>query len=621
MPSLARRANDRGHDLAPSRVLCFRAMPFDSKNPWETQAPPVAVAAPPMHAGNAPIPGYALVQFLGEGASGQVWRAVGPGGVRAALKFVRLSERISEAELRALELIKNLDDHPNVMSVRGIWEVDGYLIVAMSLGDRTLMDRLEEVNKQGLTGIPADELVEYIADAARGIDFLNEHHIIHRDIKPQNILMVAGRGIKIADFGLAKLQEKALAASSGSMTPAYAPPEFFAGQSSNRSDQYSLAVTYCQLRSGQLPFAGGISEIVAGHLQGAPNLAFLEPAEREVVARALAKDPTERWPDCRSFARALAATIDPARNQTLVPGSTPTGQAMTSTLHGASFRTSADTMQRPSRTRTFLGIGLAALAIVASAAFLAWMAPTPADPLIQMRRLDIERDIANLPPTSQTVVRERPKDYLEVDKLDPVDYAPFNILSDDRFVDMRLWKQVPDADFHDLASAVVSTDWVRFKKTGPATTFDRDEKTSGQEIFFRLHSGLPSKVIGQRNEIFVGADRVKVRRLSIDVSSVPADEEYEVRYSSTRWNSLQSESELWHGIEGYAGAFKVSLLLIFPENKPFTSQRLMMSKKGRDTPRPYEGQKILLSAENRQWIYWEVPNPEPGQVYRLHWNW
>ncbi|HEX3316321.1 MAG TPA: serine/threonine-protein kinase [Gemmataceae bacterium] len=611
-------------------------MGFDSKNSWETHAPPVAVAsdpaiatspiapavAAPMQPGFAPIPGYALVQFLGEGACGQVWRAVGPGGVRAALKFIRLSERISEAELRALELIKNLDDHPNVMSVRGIWETNGYLIVAMSLGDRTLMDRLVEANKQGLAGIPADELVEYMADAARGIDFLNEHHIIHRDIKPQNILMVAGRGIKIADFGLAKLQEKALATSSGSMTPAYAPPEFFAGQSSNRSDQYSLAVTYCQLRSGQLPFAGPIAEIVAGHLHAAPNLSFLEPGERQVVARALAKDPTERWPDCRSFARALAATIDSNRNDAQTPtAGLAKGQAMTSTLHGASFRTSADTMPRPSRTRTFLGIGLAALAIVASAAFLAWMAPTTTDPLVQMRRLDIERDIANLPPTAQTVVRERPKDYQEVDKLEPVDYGNFNILSDDRFVDMRLWKQVPDADFHDLASAVVSTDWVRFKKIGPATTFDRDEKTSGQEIFFRAHGGLPSKVLGQKNEIFVGADRVKVRRLSIDVSSVPANEEYEVRYSSTRWNSLQSESELWHGIEGYAGAFKVSLLLIFPEGKPFTSQRLMVSKKGRDTPRAYEGQKILLSAENRQWIYWDVPNPEPGLVYRLHWTW
>ena len=312
----------------------------DSKIPWETQPPAVAVASgldhtvvSPIHAGAAPIPGYSLVQFLGEGACGQVWRAIGPGGVRAALKFIRLSERISEAELRALELIKNLDDHPNVMSVRGIWESNGYLIVAMSLGDRTLMDRLDEAKKEGFAGIPADELLEYMNDAARGIDFLNERHILHRDIKPQNILMVAGRGIKIADFGLAKFQEKALATSSGSMTPAYAPPEFFAGQASTRSDQYSLAVAYCQLRSGQLPYSGPIAEIVVGHINGTPNLSFLAAGERQVVARALAKDPNERWPDCRSFVRALAANVDPSRNDTLVPGA-GNDPAMKSTLHG-----------------------------------------------------------------------------------------------------------------------------------------------------------------------------------------------------------------------------------------------------------------------------------------------
>ena len=194
------------------------------KNPWETQpSPPVAVASPTdasrlaetgvstsLHAGSAPIPGYSLVQFLGEGACGPgSGQAIGPGGVRGGPSSSSASpERISEAEPGSSSLIKNLDDHPNVMSVRGIWETDGYLIVAMSLGDRTLMDRLTEANKQGLAGIPADELIEYMADAARGIDFLNEHHIIHRDIKPQNILMVAGRGIKIADFGLAKLQEE-----------------------------------------------------------------------------------------------------------------------------------------------------------------------------------------------------------------------------------------------------------------------------------------------------------------------------------------------------------------------------------------------------------------------------
>src|SRR5206468_3969571 len=76
---------------------------------------------------------------------------------------------------------------------------------------------------------------------------------------------------------------------------------------SGRSDQYSLAVTYCQLRGGRLPFAGQTSVVMAGHLVGDPDLAMLPEPERAAVARALSKDPAERWPDCRAFVVELAA--------------------------------------------------------------------------------------------------------------------------------------------------------------------------------------------------------------------------------------------------------------------------------------------------------------------------
>ena len=287
---------------------------------------------------------------------------------------------------------------------------------------------------------------------------------------------------------------------------------------------------------------------------------------------------------------------------------------------GAASRTVVDGRPTP-RWRTALGVGLVVVAILGSALFLSRTSPAPTDPMVEMRKLEIEREIEHMKPAAAMVVRDRPKDYAEVDRLEPADYKDFTILDDDRVFDLRMWKQVPDSEFHELASAVVTTDYIRLKKTGPATTFDRDEKTSGRDVFLDCLSPLPSKVIGQTGEILVGADRMKVRRLSVDVSKMPIGDELEVRYSTTRWNSLQSESELWHGIEGYAGSFKVSMLVVFPENKPYTTYRLMVSRKGRDTPRAYEGRKILLEDDERKWLYWEVPNPEPGQVYRLHWTW
>jgi serine/threonine protein kinase len=255
--------------------------------------------------GARPLPEYQLTAKLGQGGFGEVWKANGPGGFEVALKFIRLGEGAGGMEMKALQAVKGIR-HPNLLSVFGLWEKDNYLIVAMELADRSLMDRLKEATKQGLPGIPATELMEYMQDAARGLDLLNERNIQHRDVKPHN-LFIYGRGVKVADFGLAKVLEKSLATASAKMTPAYAAPEFLNGQASRWSDQYSLAASYCQLRANRLPFSGTMMEILSGHMTRHPDLAMLPEAERPAVLRAMAKEPNQRWPNCRAFIDALTA--------------------------------------------------------------------------------------------------------------------------------------------------------------------------------------------------------------------------------------------------------------------------------------------------------------------------
>ena len=128
------------------------------------------------------------------------------------------------------------------------------LIVAMELGHKTLDDRQKECRDDKLLGIPADELLPYMEQAARGLDYLHREGIVHRDIKPHNIMLV-GDVSKVCDYGLVVTTDADLRSTSNAFTPLYASPEAVGEQPvTGRSDQYSLAITYVELRTGKSPY-------------------------------------------------------------------------------------------------------------------------------------------------------------------------------------------------------------------------------------------------------------------------------------------------------------------------------------------------------------------------------
>lgn len=258
--------------------------------------------------GYEPIDGYKLVQRLGRGGFGEVWKATDARGFSVAIKFVDLSGPRNTTEFSSLDVIKDVR-HPHLSSIFHAQLRNDTLIIAMELADRTLLDRLEEAKKEGYDGVPQDELFEYMTEAAQGIDFLNEPglsgrpRIQHCDIKPANLLL-SGNSVKIADFGLAQALTFNVAESTGS-TPAYAAPEFLDGNTTSTSDQYSLAITYCYLRGGFVPFEGTLVELMDAHRNHQPELDVLPLRERWAVARALSKKPKDRWSNCAEFVNAL----------------------------------------------------------------------------------------------------------------------------------------------------------------------------------------------------------------------------------------------------------------------------------------------------------------------------
>src|SRR5438034_10412657 len=254
-----------------------------------------------------PIPGYKLLERLGRGGFGEVWKCEAPGGIHKAIKFVYGDldtagddGKPAEQEFKALARVKQVR-HPFILSLERFDVIEGQLVIVMELADRNLWDRFRECRNQGLPGIPRDELLRYLEEAAEALDLMNsEYKLQHLDIKPQNLFLVHNH-IKVADFGLVKDFEGMVASLTGGVTPIYAAPETFEGYVSRFSDQYSLSIVYQEMLTGHRPFTGtNVRQLILQHMQATPDVSALPAEDQPIILRALAKQPDDRHPSCGS---------------------------------------------------------------------------------------------------------------------------------------------------------------------------------------------------------------------------------------------------------------------------------------------------------------------------------
>src|SRR6478736_6322735 len=263
---------------------------------------------------------YEIKRPLGRGAMGTVYEGWDPIiARRVAIKTVSLPDNADPETEEALARFRREAQaagrltHPNIVGVFDYGETNDLAYIVMEFVEgpslKTLLDRHEH--------FAIADMVRVMQDLLAGLQFSHERGVVHRDIKPANVMLTSAGQAKIADFGIARIDSSSMTQAGTLLgTPAYMSPEQFMGQVVDaRTDIYSSGVLLYQLLTGERPFEGGMSSIMHKALHTEPPApsqlsVTVPPSFDEVVGRAMAKRPEDRFASARAFAEAIRAAVE-----------------------------------------------------------------------------------------------------------------------------------------------------------------------------------------------------------------------------------------------------------------------------------------------------------------------
>jgi len=270
--------------------------------------------------------GYTIVRRLGTGGMGQVYLAQHPRLPRRdALKILprelTTNDEFRQRFNREADLAANLY-HEHIVGIHDRGEYEGQLWISMDYVEGT--DAAQLLRGQYPSGMPKTQVVEIISAVADALDYAHSRGLLHRDVKPANILLTDAsprRRILLADFGIARELGDISGLTATNMlvgTTAYCAPEQLQGLDlDGRADEYALGCTAFNLLTGSAPFHhSNPAVVITQHLSAPPpHISERRPELAELdgaIAKALAKQPDDRYPTCADFAAALGSQLNVA---------------------------------------------------------------------------------------------------------------------------------------------------------------------------------------------------------------------------------------------------------------------------------------------------------------------
>ena len=256
---------------------------------------------------------YKIVAEIGQGAMGVVYKAVDPIIDRTvAIKTINLNlskQELEEYEARFQQEIKAAGrlNHPNIVTIYDVGKTESVAYMAMEFLEGL---ELKDIIASGRLP-PADQVVDIIAQVADGLWFAHQQDIVHRDVKPSNIMVLKGGTAKITDFGIARLPNSAVKTMTGLIlgSPRYMSPEQVIGKTIDaRSDVFSLGVVLYEALTGQAPFDGdNVNAIMYATVNSTPSppsslMRAIPPMLDLICAKALAKSLDDRYQTIKEFA-------------------------------------------------------------------------------------------------------------------------------------------------------------------------------------------------------------------------------------------------------------------------------------------------------------------------------